>query len=308
MKTLNQITMIAFVAVAAMLMQPAAVSAAPQAGCDSGSTLITGGPTVQVANSGCDGGCDGTAGDCDGNCRGARMRLGRRGSLLGRVRCPDCDECFPEEYCQVKVEQVDVEKTCFEVDYKTICIPKVVPPWKTRARGCSGCQSGCQSGACDGGCDGAPTGGCDGCATGACDGGCDGLAAGGCCGKCRPGLAGRCCQGKGQHCDPNAPHKCCPSSTCAEARSVKILKKKKYKCPGCRCKWEVLKPELQSPTPQPAPAAAGTPTGNQMFQTPRQPTAPAAPALNDYYGAGSNAPAPVVTLSDRPVPPIRRPR
>ncbi len=60
------------------------------------------------------------------------------------------------------------ERECFEIDYKTICVPKVVPPWK---RDC---------------------------------------------------------------CEPR----------CAEAKSVKILKTKKYECPVCQYEWKVCKPEL----------------------------------------------------------------
>ncbi len=55
--------------------------------------------------------------------------------------CPACGHC-----CNLEAEQVDVEKKCFEIECKVICIPRVVFPWqKKKARGC--CDS-CDS--CDG--------------------------------------------------------------------------------------------------------------------------------------------------------------
>lgn len=143
-----------------------------------------GGGIGQAANGGCNGGC------ASGRCRcGLRNRLG--GRLRGRnVCCPECEESFlPEEYCELEIGAGETEKTCFEVDFKTICIPKIVPPWR----------------------------------------------------------------------DPCAPK-------CAEARSVKVLKKKKYKCPSCKYSWKVIKPEL--------PAAPGVPV---------VPGSQAAPANQDYY-------------------------
>lgn len=103
--------------------------------------------------------------------------------------CPACDHC-----CRLEAEQVDEDITCFEVESKVICIPRVVFPWQKKK--CHSCDS------CDGrGCtncihNGArtrrvcvlktdkytcpkckytwtpePTGCCDGC-DGVCDGGC----------------------------------------------------------------------------------------------------------------------------------------
>ncbi len=101
------------------------------------------------------GGCDvgGYTQSCDGGCTQ---------SCGCKSRCPDCDL----EVCKVSCEKVEESKTCFKVEYKTICIPKVKLPW-------------------------------DNC------------------------------------CEPR----------CAETRSVKILVTHKFKCPKCRCKWEVVRPE-----------------------------------------------------------------
>ncbi|MCH1440320.1 MAG: hypothetical protein L7W43_11730 [Rubripirellula sp.] len=53
-----------------------------------------------------------------------------------RTQCPSCD-------CSLDAKMVDVEKSCFEVETKTICIPRVVFPWQ-RKKACDGCDS------CDG--------------------------------------------------------------------------------------------------------------------------------------------------------------
>ena len=52
------------------------------------------------------------------------------------TKCPSCD-------CALEAKMVDVEKSCFEVETKTICIPKVVFPWQ-RKKACGSCDS------CDG--------------------------------------------------------------------------------------------------------------------------------------------------------------
>ena len=91
------------------------------------------------------------------------------------VCCPKC-----KHSCVLKAEKVDVEKSCFEVESKTICIPRVVFPWQMPKK-----KSGC--GSCDG----------HGCST---------------------------CVNNG-----------------ASARTVKILKTKKYKCPECKYSWSAEK-------------------------------------------------------------------
>lgn len=59
------------------------------------------------------------------------------GCGLGSICCPKC-----EGSCTLKSEKVDVEKKCFEVESKTICIPRVVFPWQTSKKksGCSSCD------------------------------------------------------------------------------------------------------------------------------------------------------------------------
>ena len=56
-------------------------------------------------------------------------------------KCPSCD-------CSLEAKMVDVEKSCFEVETKTICIPRVVFPWQ-RNKACGSCDScdgkGCNS-------------------------------------------------------------------------------------------------------------------------------------------------------------------
>lgn len=111
--------------------------------------------------------------------------------------CPACDHV-----CNLDAEQGEVERLCFDIEKKVICIPRVVFPWQKKKScgscdacdgvGCSACvhngartrticvlkfdsykcpkckytwsaeKKGCGSGCCDTGC----------CDTGACDSGC----------------------------------------------------------------------------------------------------------------------------------------
>lgn len=68
----------------------------------------------------------------------------------GGIRCFDqtgCDICCPEcdHVCHLKVERVDADESCFDVESKVICIPRVVFPWqKKKSSGCSDCDgAGC---------------------------------------------------------------------------------------------------------------------------------------------------------------------
>ncbi len=58
-------------------------------------------------------------------------------------RCPACDHC-----CNLDAEQVEEEKTCFDVETKVICIPRVVFPWQKK-KSCGSCHTcdgrGCSS-------------------------------------------------------------------------------------------------------------------------------------------------------------------
>ncbi|MGI9518424.1 MAG: hypothetical protein ACR2NP_15320 [Pirellulaceae bacterium] len=124
--------------------------------------------TGQVVQPGC--GCDGGSGDCGcaggctdcgcagggcagGGCAGGGCGCGAGGGgggcgcgggagcgcgLLGRIRnrntqCPDCAYCGPpEEFCQLTCGPTVEVRECFEVDFETICIPRVVTPWRQR--------------------------------------------------------------------------------------------------------------------------------------------------------------------------------
>jgi hypothetical protein len=55
-------------------------------------------------------------------------------------KCPSCD-------CSLEAKMVDVEKSCFEVETKTICIPRVVFPWQ-RKKACGSCDS-CDGSGCN---------------------------------------------------------------------------------------------------------------------------------------------------------------
>lgn len=93
-----------------------------------------------------------------------KYKRGYGGCLKQRKCCQRCPECN-EEFCELSYVEEKESKSCFQVDYKTICIPKVKLPWQS----------------------------------------------------------------------------CC-TPRCAEARSVKVLVIHKYKCPKCKCRWEVSKP------------------------------------------------------------------
>ncbi len=172
------------------------------------------------------------------------------------------------------------EFTCFEVDYKTICIPKVTFPWQKRK-----CVGGNQGG-CDAGCDSLSNGACDGCDGNGCDAnGCDGN---GCGQGCGSGVGCRICKNKAKGCCPPASIDI-PCSPCAKTKSVKVLTKQKYKCPQCQCKWEVVRPPLpelpnaspvQQPTPaQPASTVTPFPGSQSRITPPTQQT-----KSNGYFG------------------------
>lgn len=65
---------------------------------------------------------------------------GKHFDQTGLTCCPACDYV-----CKLEAEQVEVEKSCFKVESKAICIPRVVFPWqKARKAACASCDS------CDG--------------------------------------------------------------------------------------------------------------------------------------------------------------
>ena len=95
--------------------------------------------------------------------RGLFGCMGCKKGCTKHVQC--CPECA-EEVCSCSCVKVEESRSCFKVDYKTICIPKVKLPWES------------------------------------------------------------CCKPR-----------------CAEARSVKVLLVHRYKCPKCKCRWEVQQPK-----------------------------------------------------------------
>ena len=55
----------------------------------------------------------------------------------GATCCPVCDHV-----CKLEAEAIEVEKPCFEVETKAVCIPRVVFPWQTaRKAACASCDS-----------------------------------------------------------------------------------------------------------------------------------------------------------------------
>jgi len=152
----------------ALAQQPTAT----QAACD------TNGDTANAC------GCDGAG--CPSCSNAAKCT-----PLKPRIQCGKCNGT-----CYLKVEQGTKEKSCFKVEAKQICIPRVRFPWQTKDK-CNRCD-GCDSGGCcttqygrvktilvlkkhkyecpackytweivGGGCCG--SGNCDGCSSGNCD-------------------------------------------------------------------------------------------------------------------------------------------
>ena len=116
-------------------------------------SLISLAIAVNQANAGC----------CDAGCES------------GCLSCPSCNVSC----CELKSEAIEVEKSCWKVECKKICVPRVVFPWQKPCRtSCDGCcDSGCAS--------------CDACN--------------------------------------------CNNGACV--KTVKVLKKHKYKCPSCKYTW-----------------------------------------------------------------------
>jgi hypothetical protein len=69
--------------------------------------------------------CNGCAAGCQ-SCRPARMRLG---GGIGRLRTRKCPECECDS-CVLKLDEIEVKKSCFKTEQKEICIPKIRFPWQ----------------------------------------------------------------------------------------------------------------------------------------------------------------------------------
>ncbi|TWT91498.1 hypothetical protein [Stieleria varia] len=62
------------------------------------------------------------------------------GQLLDQTGCQCCPVC--DHVCKLDAEEIEVEKTCFKVESKAICIPRVVFPWqKAKKQQCASCDS-----------------------------------------------------------------------------------------------------------------------------------------------------------------------
>ena len=67
------------------------------------------------------------------------------GKLLDQTGCACCPVC--DHVCKLEAEKVEVEKTCYNVEAKVICIPRVVFPWqKARKSACAACDCANRSG------------------------------------------------------------------------------------------------------------------------------------------------------------------
>lgn len=117
---------------------------------------------------------------------------GPKWSGLG-VHCPRCHGT-----CELSVSKDEVKKSCWDVECKTICIPRITFPWQK----CSECGSGC-GGKC----------GLD--------------KSGGKCGELDCNLDCAKCGGA----------QACGAARCARAKTVWTLKKVEYTCSHCKYKW-----------------------------------------------------------------------
>ena len=59
--------------------------------------------------------------------------------------CVSCSSCCPK--CKLSIDKEAVKKHFYEVECKTICIPKVTFPWQKPR--CNKCDGGCDTGRCD---------------------------------------------------------------------------------------------------------------------------------------------------------------
>jgi hypothetical protein len=109
------------------------------------------------------------------------------------VRCPRCHGT-----CELSVSKDEVKKSCWDVECKTICVPRITFPWQK----CGDCGSRCGGK----------------CGDGKSDGKCGDLDCNLDCAKC------------------GGP-KACGAAPCARAKTVRTLKKVEYTCSHCKYKW-----------------------------------------------------------------------
>lgn len=123
--------------------------------------------------------------------------------------CDCCGEsgcCCGRDVCVATVEKEKVEKHCWKVECEKICVPKVVCPWGEGGSGLT-LFSWMKKKSCNSKCgDACCSDACCDCGKGCCNGGCD-------------------C--------------CCVKPRCGKVKCVRDIKKEKYECEECVCKWEV---------------------------------------------------------------------
>jgi hypothetical protein len=74
-----------------------------------------------------------------------RLEAAGRCHGLLKAKCPRCKSC-----CNLKVDCVNEEKECFEIECEQICVPRVVFPWQKRraqrnGSACGSCTSSCDA-------------------------------------------------------------------------------------------------------------------------------------------------------------------
>jgi hypothetical protein len=131
--------------------------------------------------------------------------------------CSPDRNCLPG--CKPVVKKVDIKKTCYNIETKTICIPPTRFPWEPSPCDCV-CGSNCgAAGKCNGNCGASCTSG----------------------GACTP--AGRCGAGCGNGCETggllSGLRAALGMSNCATSKCVKSPKKSSKKIgEKCVCVWE----------------------------------------------------------------------
>ena len=114
---------------------------------------------------------------CDSECAACAAPVG----CCGAPACQAAGRCCGGPQCVGKAEMVDVEKHCWKIESKKICVPAVRFPWerggskltlctlfKCKKNDYPGCNNPSCDDSCDGGCAIAPTCGCAGKGCGMC--------------------------------------------------------------------------------------------------------------------------------------------
>ena len=156
------------------------------------------------------------------------------------VHCPRC-----QGTCELSVSKEEVKKHCWDVECKTICIPRITFPWQK----CGDCGTCC----------------------------------GGNCGLGKSGDKGADLDCN-LDCVKAGGVRACGAARCARAKTVRTLKKVEYSCSKCKYKWTpaehkscdggcqdkadagVSEGEPQVAPPPPPPASAGQIFGKPLVE------------------------------------------